>query len=112
MGFHDSYTDGGGGNFVGKEEKEELIASGDTFPITQVRTGGTQWGEKFFCTIILDDEERVMSFGKGGEHPVESRDRMLSAYTAYLEEGNEPDVFSLTRKGNSLLLINPNETEA
>jgi hypothetical protein len=108
MGFYDNYTDGSGGNFIGKEEREELIASGEGFPITKVSEGTSQWGAKFYVEISLDEETRVMSFTK---ESVESRDRMLAALKEYLEsdENDGSSLFKLVRVGKSILLKNAEE---
>ena len=106
MGFFDEYKDLSGASFLDKAEKAELIASGESFPILQVNIGSSQWGEKFYCTLTLDGEERAASFGKGGEHPVESRDRFLTALKGWLDGGGEPPLVKLVQKGQSVLIVN------
>lgn len=103
MAFKDEYKDTGGLNFVGKEEKAELIDSAEQFPIRQVFKGNsTEYGPKYNLIVELDGEERCISFGAGS---VESRDRMLDAMIDYLDEneGEEVPVY-LERQKQSILI--------
>ncbi len=104
MGFFDENPATQGGDFVSSEEKDELIASGQAFEIVGVNVGGSQWGEKFYVTVLLDGETRTISFGKGGDSPVESRDRMLDAAVRWFADGKAPFSVVLTRKGRSIIL--------
>lgn len=103
MGFFDEYKDVSGGSWVGKEEKAELIEAGSVISVTSVIFDPTnKYGERYVVKFQLDGEDRSIGFGAG---TVESRDRMLSALSAYLDnnEGETVDLI-LTQKGRSVIL--------
>lgn len=110
MSFFDEYKDIGGGQYVTSDEKDVLIEHGIPFQMTDVvYQEESKFGERFVTRVMLPDpdtgkaEERLMSFGAG---TVESRDRMLRALTAWLDEAdNVPPFVKLERVGRSVLII-------
>ena len=103
MGFFDEFEDGSGLSFVGKEEKEVLIAEKATLAVVSVSRGETKFGERFVVKALIDGEERALSFGTGS---VESRDRLLDALMSYLkrEDAETPVLVHLERAGRSILI--------
>ena len=107
--FFDGYKDIGGGDYVGKDEKDVLIDNGIPFQITDVvYQEESKFGERFVCRVLMPDpesgeeEERLMSFGAG---TVESRDRLLNALTEWLSEAdNEPPYVKLSRVGRAVII--------
>jgi hypothetical protein len=115
MGFweeNEGIADGAGsGAYVGKDEKAELIASGQTFPVTAVSVRDNPFeagGEQYVVTVVLPDEEgedadRILTFTVG---TVDSRDRVLDKMAEWLEDAaNDPPTVKLTMVGRSLLVI-------
>lgn len=108
MGFFDTWEDIGGGNYIGKEEKEELIKGRIPFPILKVQKGKNPFGEgdRYVVTTELEGEQRVLGFNVGA---AASRDRFLDAVAEYLEtEGAEPVVVIFERVGKAVLIRDPN----
>jgi hypothetical protein len=103
MGFFDTYEDSSGVNFVKKEEKAELIASGTPLQVVKVvdRKAG-KFGPEYLLVFELEGETRGLSFQK---ESVESRDEFFRALIAWLDEGNEAPVVALTEVGNSVLIV-------
>jgi hypothetical protein len=115
LGFFDEFQDTSGGNYVGKDEKAALMEAGASFPIVALKLDDhPQHGERFVATVLLpekDDEgeyvegtqeERLITFPYG---TVESRDRMLTAMVAWLEDpANEPPVVKLEKVGRSIIV--------
>ena len=113
-GFFDSYRDtGGGGKFVGNDEKQFLIQNGITVKITGLQfepenEHGPRWVA--FCLIpnaeTGDEEERKISFPT--ETNVPTRDAMLSAMKQYFdeEEGADPVAIKLHKPGRAILIVN------
>jgi len=109
MAFKDTYTpipfDGDLPEFVGQQEKAELIASGTVFPITGVRIKeATKYGDKYYVDITLDEEPRTLTFGKGGEKPVTTREDLLNNLIAYFKVDTTPVPVKLVKAGNAQLL--------
>jgi len=105
-GFFDTYVQAPTGSaFVGKEEKEEMIASAYPFPILKVVKGQTQYGERYIITTEIEGEERSLGFGAG---TVFSRDRLLDNVAEWLEAGNPPPTVVMKRIKRSIVLENPN----
>jgi hypothetical protein len=101
-GFFDTFETTAGLNFVGKDEKADLIA--DSVPLTVVKVFSTesQYGPRYILVVQLDGEERAIGFGKG---TVQSRDSMLAAMEAYLEgESVEPIVVKLSQAGRATII--------
>lgn len=109
MGFFDEYKDIGGGSYISADEKAVLIENGIPFQITDVQyQEESKYGERYVCRVLTPDpesgetEERLMSFTAG---TVESRDRMLKALEAWLEEGdNEPPYVKLEKVGRAVII--------
>lgn len=112
MGFFDNYEDPTRASFVGEDEKEELIAAGTALPVVSLNAGTTKYGPTYFLRVLLDGEERVISFKKydpekGG---VESRDALFDAMIEYLEDrAAERPIVKLKRAGRAILVVNANE---
>lgn len=109
MAFGDEYVAPkfeGGAEFVGKEEKAELIASGERFTVTGVRfKPKTQHGDKYFVDIELDGEPRTLTFGAGGEHAVTTRDDLCEALIKYFKSDDAtPETGWLEKAGQAQLL--------
>jgi hypothetical protein len=109
--FFDEYKDIGGGEYVGKDEKDVLIDNGIPFQVTDVvYQEESKYGERFVTRVLLPDtesgeydDERLMSFSAGGM--VESRDRLLRAMAEWLDEAdNEPPWVKLTRVGRAVII--------
>jgi hypothetical protein len=107
VGFYDEFVDTGGGNFIGKEEKAELIESATPLPVNRVIKGESKFGPRYVLTVSLDGEDRALSFTAGS---VESRDRMLDALQGYLadNEGETVNVV-MVKVGQSVILKNPED---
>ena len=97
MAFSDEFVDTGKWNFVAKEERQVLIKEKVLFTperIIEVASNDPKFSDQYVIFTRLpgdEDEVRAMGFGKGS---VDSRDRLLSALTGYLErieEGTETD---------------------
>lgn len=107
--FWDGYEDGSGLSFVGKEEKEALIADEVAIPVLKVTRGVGQFGPRFIVVTQIDGEDRALTFAAGS---VESRDRLLEAMTEYLDsEGAETPYVVIERKGRSVLLRAPDSED-
>lgn len=103
MAFKDEFKDTGSLNYIGKEEKAELIESAEQFPVSQVfKAASAEYGPKYNCIVELDGESRCLSFGAGS---VESRDRMLDAMIDYLEENEGDEVPVYLEKNKQSILI-------
>ena len=103
MGFFDTYQDTAPeGSWVGKDEKDTLIANATPMTVVKVERGEGQFGERFVATVTIDGEERLISFPFG---TVESRDRMLNALEKYLEDADaEPPVVKLEKAGRAIII--------
>ena len=110
MSFFDTYKDIGGGQYVGKDEKDVLIENGIPFQITDVvYQEESKFGERYVTRVELPDpesgetEERLMSFSAG---TVESRDRMLKALAEWLDDAdNEPPYVKLEKIGRAVIIV-------
>jgi hypothetical protein len=116
MGFFDTWEDPTKASFVGEDEKDELIASKVTFPIIGVNKGTTQYGETFFVRILLDGEERTLTFKEttinaaGESVGVPGRDAMLEALIEYLKDATaERPIVGLKKAGRAKLLVSADE---
>lgn len=108
-GFFDEYQDdtpNGGGSFLTGKEKELLIDEGVVFPIVSVTSATTKFGPRWIVGIELEGESRAVGFSKG---KVFSRDRMLTAMQAHLDNGGDPIETKIALNGRSQVLVNPNE---
>lgn len=118
MGFFDEFKDTSGGAYVGKDDKQVLMEQGISFPIIALKVEDSPtYGERYIATVVIpggvfdgegDDveRERLISFPKG---TVESRDRMLTAMLAWLDDPtNEPPVVKLEKVGRSILVRSAN----
>lgn len=107
MGFFDSYKEEGGLSYVGAEEKAVLIKNETPLEVQRVFfSEAGQFGPKFTMVVLLEGEERAISFGAG---KVESRDRMLLAMSEYLDtedEETEKPVVKLVKVKQSVLIRN------
>jgi hypothetical protein len=106
MAFKDTYVPPVlGGDFVAPAEKAELVASGDSFPITGVRFKAStkqDWPDQYYIDIELDGEGRTLTFGKGSG--VGTRDDLCEKLMAYFEVDSEPVLVTLRKEGKSFLL--------
>jgi hypothetical protein len=120
MGFwdkHPEHAEGGGGDYVSGEEKSALMESGQPFDITGVKVRNAFGSEQFSLTIVLhneetgEDEDRIMTFTKGGQFPVESRDNLLLDMMHDFEEDPtaEPVRAKLTLVGRSQIIVPADE---
>lgn len=106
MGFFDEYKEEGGLDYVGKDEKSVLITNGTPLEVQRIfHSEAGQFGPKYTMIVLLNGDERAISFGAG---KVESRDRMLDAMSEYLdtEEEVEKPVVKLVRVKQSVLIRN------
>jgi len=103
MAFKDEFVDIGGGSWVGKEEKQELIDSATEFSISAVIYDPTnKYGPRYVVKFELDGEERSLGFGA---ESVESRDRMLASLATYLDEHEDETVpVVMSQVGRSVVL--------
>lgn len=102
MGFFDTYEDTSSGNWIAKDEKQELIENGTPLTVSAVGVEDSpQYGERYVLTVTIGDdtEERRLSFPRGS---VESRDRMLDAMEKWLDDdGSEQPVVVIEKVGRS-----------
>src|SRR5581483_4688414 len=108
-----------GGEYVSSEEKQVLIDDGIPFKITDVvYQAEGKYGSRYVCRVVLPDtdtgeyaDERLMSFAAGGM--VESRDRMLEAMMAYLDDADaEPVWVKLSKVGRAVIIEKGEEPAA
>jgi hypothetical protein len=107
-GFFDTFLDTGNAGFVGKDEKEELIADSTPLEVKGVELRKeTQYGDQYFMLVNLDGEDRIITFSVG---TVQSRDRMLDAMATYLsaDEAVSPRV-RLEKAGRAVLVVNADQ---
>jgi len=105
MGFADTY-EAPTADFVSPAEKEELIASGSTFLVTAVRLIGTKFGPTYFVTLVLDGEERTLTFKQANQDGgVPRRDHILESYAEYLKDGGGAEFFGLKKSNRSILFV-------
>lgn len=106
MGFAENYTPPafeGGAEFVGKEEKAEMIASKEVFPINGVRfKKATQHGDKYFVDITLDGEARTLTFGT---ESVTTRDFLMESLIKYFKGDDAEPVDAYLRKAGQAILV-------
>jgi hypothetical protein len=115
-GFFDTYKDIGGGEYIGSDEKNVLIENGIPIQIIDVvYQEESKYGERFVTRVMAPDpetgepSERLMSFSAG---TVDSRDRMLTALTEWLDEAdNEPPYVKLEKVGRAVIIV-PGEAPA
>lgn len=93
MGFFDTYKDEGSGNYIGKDERQTLIANEVPLEIVKIyETQHSEYGPKYNVVVNLEGEERTISWKKADENGgVYSRDRMLVAMQEYLESKGDDD---------------------
>lgn len=109
MGFADTY-EAPTADFVSPDEKEELIASGTTFLVTEVRLVSTKYGPTYFVKLVLDGEERTLTFKQADEDGgVPTRDHILEAYMEYLKGGGGAEFFGLKKGGRAILIVTADE---
>lgn len=106
-GFFETYTDTGGLNWIGKDEKDVLITEKVAFPVLGVTySKGGKYGDQYVVVTKLEDEDRALGFKAG---TVQSRDAMLEAMQAYLagpaDEVETPYVFLERAEGSNAVLI-------
>lgn len=102
MAFRDNYTPStSSGNWIGSEEKRELISDKTTFVVLKVTQREDTYNGKtrnqYVLTLRLEDsplEDRLLAFDCD---MVPSRDDLLANYATYLAEGGEPETFIITR---------------
>jgi hypothetical protein len=85
------YTEGAGGKFFTESETVLLIASGETFAITGVRDGVSNYNGQskpqwLVDVITQDGEERTKGLSKG----IDERDARITRLKATLEATGEP----------------------
>lgn len=116
MSFWDSYKEIGG-NYIGAEEKQVIMDEGIPLVVQEVILDEeNQYGPRFVAKVLVanpetgEEEERNLSFPRG---TVESRDRLLTQLTAYLEgEEGATVTIKLEKVGRSILIRNANPDEA
>ena len=107
--FFETFQDAGGGNWVGKEEKDAMIADGTAFTVTRVARGASKYGERYVIDTEIDGEMRSIGFPAD---TVQSRDRLLDALIEYLKgENPEPVSLKMQRIGRSIILSDPDAEE-
>ena len=107
--FKDKYvpSEGGGGIYIGGDEKAELAENGIPFRVTDVSyEPDTQYGAQYELTCYLPtdpDEERRMAFS--AESGVGSRDDMLSQAVDHFSDADAEEFWvKLNKKGRSWVL--------
>ena len=122
MGFLDDVAadlEGGGGDYVGKDEKSELISKSVPFTISALERGKTRFkDDAFTLTVQIAGEDRKMEFGYGTmKDPTEatSRDRTLQKLldSGELDAGPVgPVILAKANKGvNAFVVIVPVGTD-
>lgn len=105
MGFFDQYEDEGGDKtYVTSAEKATLIENGTAFTITGVefqKGQGYKGGDRYLLQIVLEDENRKLSFGTG---TVDSRDRMLGAMSEFAADNDLSEVVRIEKVGAAEVL--------
>lgn len=105
----------GGGAYITKEEKAEMIENGTPFTAIAVRFEegrGYEGADRHVIDILMEDddgleEERLLAFNVG----VDSRERFLERLEKFLEvEGNDPARLKLTKKGRSVIIVSADAT--
>jgi hypothetical protein len=102
-GFH--YKSSFQNDFVGKEEKDELIENGTPFEITKVRFSDKgEYGAQFYLSVrFIDGTEKTMTFGADGT--VFTRDDLLEQLQGYLKENpGESVIARLKQEGQTKLI--------
>ena len=93
------------GNWIGKNEKEVLIADGTALPVVSVRKEANPFEKESTRQVLvvdLDGEEKSISFTYGN---VQSRDVFLDSLAEYLNgEDVEPVTVVLTKSGRAILV--------
>lgn len=82
-----------GGNFIGKEEKAELLADGTALPVIDVvlAAGYNNKGMAYYVKVDLDGEERTLSFTASDGDPY-SRDVFFDELISYLRSDDAEPV--------------------
>lgn len=108
MGFDFSKYEGGGA-YLNAAEKKAVAEAGIPFVIKAVKEGEYDGAPRYVCTIDVpnpetgETEERLLAFPIGSG--VESRDSMLKALMAYLEEDGADEVKAkLDKVGRSYII--------
>lgn len=111
MGFFDTYEDPTKAAFIGEDEKEEIIAAKTALPVIGVNKGATKYGVTFFVRVLLDGEERTLTFKEATEDGgVPSRDAMLEAMIEYLKDPTaERPMVGIKKAGRAKLLVSADE---
>lgn len=108
MAFKDTYVAPnieGGAEFIGKEEKAELVASGVVLPVTGVRFKASTkvgWSDQYFLDVTLDGEARTLTVAAGSG--VTSRDDLCEKLKDYFKVDKTPVDVQLRKEGNALLI--------
>lgn len=101
--FWEEFQTTNGLEFVGKEEKAQLIADAIVLPVIRVFRAESQFGPQFIVVTSIDGEERAVGFAA---EKVDSRDQMLEAMARYLErEDAVPPNVVLEVHGRSVILV-------
>jgi hypothetical protein len=108
MAFKDTYVAplmDGGAEFIGKEEKAELIASKVVLPITGVRFKASTkqgWSDQYFLDVTLDGEPRTLTVAAGSG--VTTRDDLCEKLRDYFKTDKTPVEVTLRKEGTSILI--------
>lgn len=115
MSFFDNYTDlGGGGRYLGSEDKQFLIDNGVTFHISALTLDAdNQYGPRYvaFCSVPNKEsgEPEEVKIGFPVSSGVDSRDAMLKQMEVYLKEtaaNTKPGIaVKLEKPGRAILIV-------
>lgn len=95
---NETYTEGGGGDFLSEEETLRFVVSGEAFAITAIREGrSAQYNKDQWLVDFLTNsgEEKTRGFTKGNSE----RDDRISRLKKTLEETGEPIQARLIKVG-------------
>ena len=117
MGFMDSYVDPTSSSFISPEEKAELVASVTPLLLVGVNKAGTKFGPTYFCRVLLDGEERTLSFkavdpAKPDEGGVRARDALLDGYIEYFANGGAAEEVAIAQFDRTFMLVDPSNPTA
>jgi hypothetical protein len=108
MAFKDNYTAPpmeGGAEFIGKDEKAELIASSVELPVSGVRFKASTkvgWADQYFLDVELDGEKRTLTMACGSG--VTTRDDLCEKLRDYFKTDDTPVPIVLRKEGNAVLI--------
>lgn len=100
---------GSGGAFITSPEKQTLAEQEVRFQVTGVafRPGGGYKGSDGYAVyLLLDDEERTLTFGAGD---VRTRDEDLDGVIEYFKEGGVPFEAFITKRGQAYFIQDADE---